>query len=387
MEPSHTERRHQAGRGAHRTLAAAPHRARKRTPSPTGTGGRARWILTLLLVLLPAGAAPAWALSDHRAAPAAHRSVQSQVTVRTAAEPESPQRAQTRWGRSATPPPTTAPVASTTPAEAVPSDPTTIPSPAPTLDGQDPAPAAGVEPADGPAAGKSVAFVDDFDQLRVGKDGDPWAFTSNSYAFGDHNPADHKLDWNTPSAMSVTDGALTITATPRDSTYWNTGFLTTEPRSDMSHGGSGFRLQPGDFYVIRAKMPTGNSGAWPALWTWQPGFTRGGEMDPFEYHNDNPGLLELGNALGGKSLYWTDNDLVQPGKFVWIGILAGEQSNGFYVGSSLETMTKVWDDGFGLHGARPYLIANLSVSDGTWHPRPQGTAPISYTIDTVRVYR
>jgi hypothetical protein len=93
MEPSRTERRHQAGRGAHRTLAAAPHRARKRTPSPTGTGGRTRWILTLLLVLLPAGAAPAWALSDHRAAPAAHRSVQSQVTVRTAAEPESPQRA------------------------------------------------------------------------------------------------------------------------------------------------------------------------------------------------------------------------------------------------------------------------------------------------------
>lgn len=254
-------------------------------------------------------------------------------------------------------------------------------------------PVAPVLPSGHPAKDKSLAFVDDFDSLSVGQLGSKWAFTSNSYRYGHYNPDDNKRDWNTPEAMKVVNGQLVITATPNNrahpagGTYWNTGFLTTEPRNDASKGGSGFRLQAGDFYVICAAMPTGNLGAWPALWTWLPDAFAGAEVDPFEYHNDNPHLLEFGNAMGDKGYYWENKELVQPGKFVWIGILAGDGNNDFYVGDRLETMRKVWSDGYGLKGNRPHLIANLSVSAGRWHPSPQGNAPIEYKIDTVRVYR
>jgi hypothetical protein len=240
--------------------------------------------------------------------------------------------------------------------------------------------------AGGPTAGKSLAFVDNFDSLSVGQPGSTWAFTSNSYRYRDHNPDDHKLDWNTPAAMTAAGGELTITATPRGDGYWNTGLLTTEPRNDMSQGGNGFRLRPGDFYVIRAAMPTGNTGAWPALWTWLPDAPRGAEVDPFEWHSDNPHLLELGNAMGGLNLDHED-ERIAPGRYLWIGILLGDASNDFFVGDALDSLTKVWSDGHGLAGQRPHLIANLSISDGTLHTAPSGNAPIVYKIDTVRVYR
>lgn len=245
---------------------------------------------------------------------------------------------------------------------------------------------AGTTPAAGPAAGKKLTFADDFDNLSVGTPGSTWSHTSSSYAYGDHNPDDSKLDWTTPDAMAVNGGVLTMTATPRGDGYWNTGLLTTE--ASQGTGGNGVRLQPGDFYVSRTRMPdTGsNSGAWPAMWAWSSDYPNGAEVDPYEYHNDNPNLLEIGTSQCQCGDYYTNADLVAPGKWVWVGMLLGDTNNQVFVGSTLDSMTKVWEDGTGLQGGRPHPMVNLSVSDGTYHEKPSGSTPITFQVDAIRIY-
>jgi len=235
-------------------------------------------------------------------------------------------------------------------------------------------------PTSGPAAGLSLAFADEFDDLSVGAPGATWGHTTSAYAFGDHNPGDNKLDWVSPSAMSVSNGVLTMTATPRDGTYWNTGLLTTEPGTT---GGDGFTVRAGDFLVNRVAMPTGNSGAWPALWTWLNG---NGEIDAFEWHSDNSNLLELSNHINRAGRNITSS-LVAPGRFVWIGVALGATSNTWYIGDTLDSMTAVFVDGTGIGSTQPHIIANLSISSGTFHPRPSGSNAIVYQIDSIRVYR
>lgn len=49
---------------------------------------------------------------------------------------------------------------------------------------------------------------------------------------------------------------------------------------------------------------------------------------------------------------------------------------------------KVFSDGKGVGTDwSAYLILNLSLSAGQYHPAPQGTAPITFAADYVRVYR
>ncbi|MFD4393958.1 hypothetical protein [Kitasatospora sp. NPDC058397] len=84
-----------------------------------------------------------------------------------------------------------------------------------------------------------------------------------------------------------------------------------------------------------------------------------GEVDSFEYHPDNPNLLEPTNHVSpGNPRYYTD------------------------------ASAKVFSDGKGV-GANwsAYLIRNLSVGAGKYHPAPQGIAPITFAADCVRVYR
>jgi hypothetical protein len=235
-----------------------------------------------------------------------------------------------------------------------------------------------VAPTAGPAAGLDVVFGDEFDSLDLGG---AWGYSTSAYEFGTWNPNHYKRDNVVPEAMTVDNGVLTFTATRYDDFYWNTGLLTTEPTST---GGNGFRVQAGDFLVNRVQLPVGNTGAWPALWTWDG---PGGEVDVFEWHSDNPHLLEFTNHVRDGSYYYTNPDLVAPGEWVWIGTKLGADSNTWYVGETLESMQPIYSDGTGIGDMRPHVIVNLSVGDNPWHADPSGDEPITYRVDTVRVYR
>ncbi|MGN9759187.1 glycoside hydrolase family 16 protein [Streptomyces sp. SD31] len=202
---------------------------------------------------------------------------------------------------------------------------------------------------------------------------------SSAYRYRDHNPDDNKLDWLTPGCVTVSGGVATFTATPSGHTLengrqaWHTGLLTTE------YSDEGFRVRTGDYVEARVKLPSG-TGAWPALWTWKDG---GNEVDSFEYHPDNPHLLELSNHVHRGSTYYTDADAIAPDRWVTIGTRYGACSVEWYVNGAC-----VFSDGTGV-GAdwSAYLILNLSVCAGRYHPAPCGSAPITFCVDHLRVHR
>ncbi|WP_324606660.1 glycoside hydrolase family 16 protein [Kitasatospora azatica] len=179
--------------------------------------------------------------------------------------------------------------------------------------------------------------------------------------------------------MSLANGVATFTAQPSSHTLengkqaWTTGLLTTEGTQQ------GFKVKTGDYAETRVQLP-GGTGAWPALWTWQNG---GNEIDSFEYHPDNPNLLELTNHVNGGQKYLTDANAVKPGQWVTIGTYYGANSVDWYVNG-----VKVFSDNTGV-GANwsAYLILNLSISAGQYHSAPTSSTPITTAADYVRVYR
>ncbi|MFC1440576.1 glycoside hydrolase family 16 protein [Streptacidiphilus sp. N1-10] len=228
------------------------------------------------------------------------------------------------------------------------------------------------------AAGKSLTWSDEFSSPISW--GSRWVGdSSSSYAYGDHNPGDNKLDWLDQNDVSVADGVATFTAQPSSHTLengkqaWTTGLLTTEGSKE------GFQVKTGDYVEARVKLPSA-AGAWPALWTWKDG---NGEIDSFEYHPDNADLLELTNHVNAAQDYYTNASAVAPGSWVTIGTYYGANSVDWYVNG-----TKVYSDDTGV-GANwsAYLILNLSISAGQYHSAPTSTSPISFSADYVRVYR
>ncbi|GAB7187840.1 glycoside hydrolase family 16 protein [Kitasatospora sp. Ki12] len=255
---------------------------------------------------------------------------------------------------------------------------TPAPAPSPT-----PTPSATATPTtpapSSPVAGKSLTWSDEFNSGISW--GQRWVGDkSSSYHYGNHNPDDNKLDWLNKNNVSVANGVATFTAAPGSNTLengkqaWNTGFLTTEGSSE------GFQVKTGDYAETRVKLPAG-TGAWPALWTWKNG---NGEIDSFEYHPDNPNLLELTNHVNPSTpKYYTDASAVAKDQWVTIGTYYGATSVDWYVNG-----VKVHSDGKGVGSNwSAYLILNLSVCAGKYHPAPQGTAPITMAADYVRVYR
>lgn len=258
--------------------------------------------------------------------------------------------------------------------------PTSTPAPAPTpAPTPAPSPSPSTPPATGgsPVAGKTLTWSDEFNgPLDATKWNDS---TTTAYKYGTHNPDDNKLDWLDPSDVSVANGVATFTAQPSSHTLengkqaWTTGLLTTEGTQQ------GFKVKTGDYAEARVQMPSA-PGAWPALWTWANG---GSEIDSFEYHPDNPNLLELTNHVNPAHDYLTDATDVKPGQWVTIGTYYGANSVDWYVNG-----VKVYSDNTGV-GANwsANLILNLSVSAGQYHPGPSGSAPITFAADYVRVYR
>ncbi|MFK0011819.1 hypothetical protein [Streptomyces sp. NPDC091027] len=228
-----------------------------------------------------------------------------------------------------------------------------------------------------PAAGRRLAFSEDFNRIawKSRWNGD----RSSAYEFGDHNPKDNKLDWLTPAAVSARNGVATFTARParrlleNGRRAWSTGLLTTEDTAEE------FTARPGDYAETRVRLPQAQ-GAWPALWTWRDG---NGEVDAFEYHPDNPHLLELTNRVLPAGTYHEDPATVNPGGWVTIGVMFGARSTDWYVNGR-----RVHSDGTGVgEDWSAHLILNLSVCAGEYHPAPQGTAPLTFSVDYLRVWR
>ncbi|MFD5514259.1 beta-glucanase [Streptomyces sp. NPDC127051] len=224
---------------------------------------------------------------------------------------------------------------------------------------------------------KTLVFAEEFDLISWGS---RWSGTrSSAYESDQTNLKDCKLDRLTASAVTVEDGKATFTARPGNDAAengqqsWTTGLLTTEGTTES------FRVRSGDFLEARVKLPE-ERGAWPALWTWKDGSN---EIDVFEYHPDNPDLLELSNGIRSAGLDYRDTNTISPGRWITIGVQFGVDTNDWYLNGK-----KVYSDLRGVDSTwSAYLILNLSISAGEWHPAPDGAKPISFTTDYLRVWR
>ncbi|MEV6246099.1 beta-glucanase [Streptomyces sp. NPDC051742] len=207
----------------------------------------------------------------------------------------------------------------------------------------------------------------DFSSAEQWTAGRSWAYPDG----GPTNPGDNKLDHLTADPSYSRTGVFR--ATRRADGDWDAGLLTTEGSPE------GFLVRAGDVLEARVRLPV-EAGAWPAIWTWLDG---GQEIDVFEYHPDNPDLLELSNRVRGRHLYFRD-PAIQPGAWVDLRVEFGARGVVWWVNGA-----QVFDDRRGVGRSwRAHLIVNLSVCAGRYHPAPDpDTSEMSYEVAELRVYR
>ncbi|MGW4600132.1 beta-glucanase [Streptomyces sp. NPDC004457] len=216
-------------------------------------------------------------------------------------------------------------------------------------------------------AGSDVVFTADFASPTQWVAGRSWAYPDG----GPVNPDDDKLDYLVTGADHSRSGVFR--ATPRPDGRWDTGLLTTEGSEE------GFTVRTGDVLEARVRLPR-EIGAWPAIWTWRDGDQ---EIDVFEYHPDHPDLLELTNHVRGAERYVRD-DAVGPGAWVDLRTDFGRRSVVWWLNGR-----RVFSDGRGVGRAwHAYLIVNLSVSAGRYHPPPEaGTTEMCFEVSSLVVRR
>ncbi|MGW0568958.1 MULTISPECIES: LamG domain-containing protein [Streptomyces] len=212
-----------------------------------------------------------------------------------------------------------------------------------------------------------IVFTADFSSRRQWVAGRSWAYPEG----GPVNPTDNKLDYLVPDPAYSRTG--TFRATRRKDGLWSAGLLTTEGSEDD------FMVRAGDVLETRVRLPV-EVGAWPAIWTWRDG---GQEIDVFEYHPDNPDLLEFSNHVRGGHLYHHD-EAVRPGGHVDLRVEFGARSVVWWLNG-----TRIFADGRGVgRNWHAHLIVNLSVSAGRYHPRPEsGTKEMSFAVESLVVRR
>ncbi|MFG2294878.1 beta-glucanase [Streptomyces sp. NPDC048603] len=215
---------------------------------------------------------------------------------------------------------------------------------------------------------QAPVFTADFASERQWVAGRSWAYPNG----GPINPGDNKLDYLVADPSYSRDGVFR--ATRRPDGKWNAGLLTTEGSAE------GFMVQTEDVLEARVRLP-GEIGAWPAIWTWRDGDQ---EIDVFEYHPDNPDLLELSNHVRQAGHYHRDAAAVSPGGWVDLKVQFGAKSVTWWVNGK-----RVFDDRRGVGRRwRAYLIVNLSVSAGRYHPAPEPDCEeMSYEVSSLQVYR
>ncbi|MFJ8668819.1 beta-glucanase [Streptomyces sp. NPDC093600] len=217
-----------------------------------------------------------------------------------------------------------------------------------------------------PRTGEPV-FTADFASTEQWVAGRSWAYPDG----GPTNPGDNKLDHLVEDPAYSRSGRFR--ATRRTDGNWDAGLLTTEGSAE------GFMVRAGDVLEARVRLPE-ELGAWPAIWTWRDGDQ---EIDVFEYHPDNPDLLELSNRVRGGHLYYRDPS-VQPGAWVDLRVEFGARSVVWHVNGA-----RVFADRRGVGRRwRAYLIVNLSVCAGRHHPPPEpGASEMSFEVSDLRVHR
>ncbi|MFD7631411.1 beta-glucanase [Streptomyces sp. NPDC059851] len=217
-------------------------------------------------------------------------------------------------------------------------------------------------------AAAAPVFTADFSSTTQWVAGRSWAYPNG----GPINPGDNKLDYLTADPAYSRSG--TFRATRRPDGKWDAGLLTTEGSKE------GFLLRAEDVLEARVRLPE-EIGAWPAIWTWRDG---GQEVDVFEYHPDNPDLLELSNHVRGGGSHYYRNPAVEPGGWVDLKVRFGARSVVWWVNG-----TRVYADRSGVGRRwRAYIIVNLSVCAGRYHPAPEpGVTEMSYEVTDLRVYR
>ncbi|MET9351096.1 beta-glucanase [Streptomyces termitum] len=217
-----------------------------------------------------------------------------------------------------------------------------------------------------PPAGDPV-FTADFTSSEQWVAGRSWAYPGG----GPVNPRDNKLDHLVADPAYSRSG--TFRATRRRDGLWDAGLLTTEGSAE------GFQVRTGDVLEARVRLPE-ETGAWPAIWTWRDG---GQEVDVFEYHPDNPDLLELSNRVRGTYRYHRSPE-IRPGGWVDLRTSFGMRSVVWWVDGR-----RVFSDGRGVGRSwHAYLIVNLSVCAGRYHPAPDPEArEMSFEVSGLRVFR
>ncbi|MGV9814771.1 beta-glucanase [Streptomyces cellulosae] len=212
-----------------------------------------------------------------------------------------------------------------------------------------------------------TVFVADFADERQWVAGRTWAYPDG----GPINLRDNKLDPLTDDPSYSRSGVFR--ATPRADGWWDAGLLTTEGSADA------FMVRAGDVLHTHYRLPE-EIGAWPAIWTWRDG---GNEVDVFEYHPDNADLLELTNHVRPARRYVRDR-AVAPGAWVEQEVTFGADSVVWSVNGR-----EVFADGRGV-GAdwRAFLIVNLSVCAGRYHPGPlPGVDEMAFEVGFLEVRR
>ncbi|MFF8874538.1 LamG domain-containing protein [Streptomyces massasporeus] len=222
-------------------------------------------------------------------------------------------------------------------------------------------------PALGAPPSAPIVFTADFTSTTQWVAGRSWAYPGG----GPVNPRDDKLDYLVSDAAYSRTGVLR--ARRRPDGRWNTGLLTTEGSEE------GFTVRPGDVLEARVRLPK-EIGAWPAIWTWRDGDQ---EIDVFEYHPDNPDLLEFTNHVRGTNRYHHD-EAVRPGAQVNLRTVFGSRSVEWWLNGR-----RVFADGRGVgRNWHAYLIVNLSVCAGRYHPPPRPeTTQMSYEVSHLVVRR
>ncbi|MFJ4578693.1 LamG domain-containing protein [Streptomyces echinatus] len=212
-----------------------------------------------------------------------------------------------------------------------------------------------------------LVFTADFSSTAQWVAGRSWAYPGG----GPVNPGDDKLDHLVRDADYSRSGVFR--ATRRTDGRWDTGLLTTEGSEED------FTVQTGDVLETRVRLPQ-EIGAWPAIWTWRDGDQ---EIDVFEYHPDNEDVLEFTNHVYGANRY-LHSDAVRPGAWVDLRTEFGARSVVWWLNGK-----RVFADG---RGVGPfwyaYLIVNLSVCAGRYHPRPsRGTTEMTFEVSSLVVRR
>ncbi len=222
----------------------------------------------------------------------------------------------------------------------------------------------------GVSAGKSVVFSAPFTDTSNWTSGRTSAYPGSP---PQTNRNDNKLDRLDTSRKAPQNGRFA--AHRRSDGLWDCDLVPTE------FGRNGFQVRTGD--ELTALVTVNNVvGAWPAIWTWKDG---GNEVDCFEYHPDNPNLLEFTNHLPATTtapaFSYTDR-IITPGapfrlttKFKAAGVEWWVNGTKVFTGTGLPA---TWS---------AYIIVNMSVSAGKYHPAPTGSLPLYADVLSLRVWR